>query len=654
MSQTMPILNELHFRKLAEDMPAFISVFLPDGTLTYVNPALARMTGKRPEALQGQSFFDFLAPDDLAQVRQGLAALTPDNPVESHEQTHKNADGTLRHQVWINRAFFDPAGHPTSYQAIGIDITDQKQAAAALQESEKKYRELFENVPVGLYQTTLDGKIIAANEECLRIAHCPPERRAEWFAQDTRKSYVNPDDSRRFRDLLLQQGFVTDYEFALQRWDGSIAWVRSNARLLRDEHGRPVAISGSFADVTARRTIEEQLLLAKAQAEAASQAKSLFLANMSHELRTPLNPVIGFADLLADAPNLDDEQREFARIIKRRGADLLGLISNILDLTQIESGRTVLTPAPINPRQVVLDVARTAQIAAEARELTFACHLATDLPAAISADALRLKQILANLLNNAVKFTARGGVELTVTQDPAAAVTRAPRSGEVVLLFCVRDTGIGLPPDKVAELFQPFVQAEMSYTRRFGGAGLGLAIARQLVEQMGGRIWATSAEGQGSTFCFTLVAPRVEPDAPAADPGGGTPPAKEPRSAPLRVLLVEDEASSRHLFELYLQKGGHTLASAEDGETALRLFAQQEFDLVLLDIQLPGMNGLDVARAIRADPALARRATPIVAVTAYATKDDRERFLVAGMNGYLAKPVTAEALFAAMAAALGR
>ncbi len=647
--------SEERFAQLARLGRTLVWEVDANGLYTYVSDAAKDLLGYPPEEVVGRMhFYDFAPPDAREAVKaQVLVAMSRrevfvNQVVVALSRTGEefwgetngipilNADGSLR-----------------GYRGATTDITARRRAEQVACEHSERLNLLSDRIPNGLiYEIVADPagffrqfSYLSAGVEKMHGVT------VEAAMRDPALIYgqvLEADRARVMEAEATAQRTMTPFsaEVRVCLPSGETRWRLFNSAPRKLADGR-IAWDGVEVDITQHRAMEEQVLLAKERAEAASMAKSMFLANMSHELRTPLNPIIGFADILAEAPNLDEEQREFARIIKRRGADLLGLIGNILDLTQIEAGRVVISSAPADLRQLVHEVAATAQIAAAARDLRFACRLGAAAPEEIVTDGLRLKQILSLLLNNAVKFTARGGVDLEVAPDPGAPTQRAPQANEVVLRFSVRDTGIGISPEKLKELFQPFVQVEMSYTRRFGGAGLGLAIARSLVEQMGGCIGVTSIEGQGSTFWFSIVAPvsgAAWTGEGAAGDGAGQP--------PLNVLVVEDEDSNRRLLELYLHDAGHAVNLAPDGESALQLFAQQPYDLVLLDIQLPGMNGLDVARAVRAHPDPGRRGVPIIAVTAYATKDDRERFLAVGMNEYLAKPVTAAALSAAMAAVL--
>jgi signal transduction histidine kinase/ActR/RegA family two-component response regulator len=429
----------------------------------------------------------------------------------------------------------------------------------------------------------------------------------------------------------------------LDRTEGDSVWILVNTQPLLDPaSGATSAVVTSVIDVSEEREREQALGRARDAAEAASRVKSQFLANMSHEIRTPMNGVLGMAELLAADATLNDRQRHYLDVIRDSGESLLRVIDDILDFSKIEAGRLSLNAEEFDLRQRVAMTLGLMETRAHAKGLELTWTVADDVPSWMKGDAARLHQILANLVGNAVKFTERGAVRVTVE------LAADPRPSEELrrVRIAVSDTGIGIPPTYLPRMFRLFSQEDESNSRRFGGTGLGLAISRQLVELMGGEIGVESEPGKGSTFWFTV------PLGEAAEPAGASRPAPVEARTRLsgRVLVVEDEPTNRLLARETLRVLGCVPEAVEDGQAALDWLAREACDVVLMDCQMPGLDGFETTARIRERGCLARNGgrIPIVALTASALSGDRDRCLAAGMDDYLSKPFSREALRATL------
>ena len=391
--------------------------------------------------------------------------------------------------------------------------------------------------------------------------------------------------------------------------------------------------------MTERKRVEAELERATAVAESANRTKSDFLASMSHEIRTPMTAIMGIADLLAKTP-LSEEQGKYVRIFRRAGDNLLNHVNDILDISKVDASQLELEQTGFVLHDLLEKVTELVAGRAQEKELALVCEIALGVPGDLLGDPMRLQQVLLNLLGNAIKFTESGEVSLRVSLD-------ADVESAATLRFTIADTGIGIPDENLGRIFERFTQADSSTTRRFGGSGLGLTISKRLVELMGGHIWADSTVGEGSVFCFAVPfalwtgIPRRAGELSSADPELSLP--------ALRILLVEDSPDNCVITVAYLADTPYVIEIAENGAIACKMFAAGHYDLILMDRQMPVMDGVTATRAIRAlEKANNRPPTPIIALTASALKGDREQFLAAGCTEFLTKPIKRELLLQAI------
>jgi PAS domain S-box-containing protein len=454
---------------------------------------------------------------------------------------------------------------------------------------------------------------------------------------------IHPDDLERCKaawDRHVETGEPYGVEHRIKRSDGREVWAFTTSEYFEDDDGRPQRLVGAMQNITARRKAEADVERALDQAEAANRAKSEFLANMSHEIRTPLNGVMGVAGALTRT-ELNEEQREMVGLIESSAHTLEGLLSDVLDLARIESGRLELHTEPFDLASCLRQTAALFASPARAKGLAFEARIAPAAHVKVKGDVTRLRQIVTNLLSNAIKFTAAGSVALDVEA--------AQRHGQLDLLITVSDTGIGFDDEARARLFHRFEQADGSIIRRYGGTGLGLSISRSLAEAMGGVLDARSSPGDGSTFGLSLSLPLAEDETPASEAAWAPQPALDGRQR--RVLLAEDHPTNRRVVQLILESLDVDLTCVEDGAQAVAAEAAGDFDLILMDMQMPVMDGHAAIRAIREREALAgTRRTPILSLTANAMPEHTAASLAAGADGHLTKPIAADKLIAAVLA----
>jgi len=614
------------FQMLAENSTDLIVRIDRDLKIVYVSPSCRRLGYEQAEVI-GQRVDSLVGPEEQANVQAALEAdfRGDAEPDELVEQRLRNKSGEW---VWVEgspKLLRGADGRATGLVIQLRDITARRAAQLALAESEARYRLLADLSTDIIMRMDGEGIVRYISPSCRQLGYDPEE-----LIGRSAFSFLHPDDIEpaQVRSDALFSGEPRapgdGREYRARRKDGTFVWLEGLSALSRDEASGLVDVVTQLRDVTERRAFEDELRRERAEAQAATLAKSEFLANMSHEIRTPLTGIMGFAGLLEGEDDLSPAARTYASRIATASRTLLTVVNDILDFSKIDAGQVELDPQPFDPAHFVVETVEL--VSAQAREKRLELNAAIDgpLPRAVSADAARLRQVLLNLLTNAIKFTDAGEVTVTVAHDAAD-------GGR--LKIKVSDTGVGIAPDRLHRLFQRFSQADGSISRQYGGTGLGLAICKSLTTLMGGDIGVESAEDRGAAFSFSIKAPACAPQTAAASVGGG-----EFDARPARILIVDDSSVNRELVSVLLGVFGHTLSEASGGAEAVLAAAKTPFDLILMDLQMPGMDGLAATKAIRAGPPL-NRATPIVALSANILPNHLEACRLAGMNDHIGKPI---------------
>ncbi len=521
-------------------------------------------------------------------------------------------------------------------------LVEQQAAAEALRQAEEKYHSIFENAVEGIYQSTPDGKFMSVNPALADMyGYDSPEEVMKSITNIKEQVYVNVEDRDRFTRESDHEGKVHNLEYQVRRRDGSTFWVSENARTVRNDAGELLYYEGTIQDISARKRAQEELQRAKEVADTANRAKSEFLANMSHELRTPLNGILGYAQILRRDGSLTEKQRSGVEVIQRSGDHLLTLINDILDLSKIEAQKLELQLTEFHLPDFLQQIANIIRVRAEQAGLSFVYEPVSGLPVGVRGDEKRLRQVLLNLMGNAVKFTEKGGVALKVERDGTG-------KDSTKLRFQVEDTGRGIPAEKLDEIFQPFQQVHDS-TRHVEGTGLGLAITQRLVALMGGKLGVTSELEKGSTFWFTVDLLEVE--------AGAIAPKKKERvitgykGARRPILVVDDKSANRGIVTCLLEPLGFEVHEAVDGQDGLTKASDLRPDLIFMDLVMPVLDGIEATRRIRSLPEL--KDIIIIASSASAFEFNRQDSLGAGCNDFLPKPIRAEELFEMLATHLG-
>ncbi|MHB8521710.1 MAG: PAS domain-containing protein [Limisphaerales bacterium] len=654
--------SEAFYHSLVEGLPQNILRKDLQGRFTFANQRFCAILGKSLSEIVGQTDFDFFPADLAAKYQRDDQRVIDTREILDTVEAHQTPDRGNIYVHVIKTPIYDFNGQIIGIQGIFWDVTAHKRVEEALAHERDLLTALLDHVPDSIYFKDLNSRFL----KCSRAL-------AKNFGLADPEQAIGKTDFDLFTKEHAQQAYEDEQRIIATRqpiigkaeketWvTGRESWALTTKMLLYNRNGEIIGTLGISKDITALKHAEAELEVARDAALQSVRLKSEFLANVSHEIRTPMNAIIGMSGLLLDTP-LTPEQQDYAETVRLSADALLTIVNDVLDFSKIEAGKLAFECIDFNVTETVESVVELLAERADSKRIALACQVQDDVPARLRGDPGRLRQVLTNLVGNALKFTERGEVVIRVRRESETAA-------QTVLRFTVTDTGIGIAPEAQQIIFQAFTQADGSMTRKYGGTGLGLAISKQLVELMHGQIGVESKLGEGSTFWFTVQMPKPAPapadlgghtkqdhamagsvcahaDDAATGPQSGafeTNPKRAAKNA--RVLVAEDNPVNQKVTLRQLQKLGYAADAVANGLEVLEALNRIPYDIVLMDCQMPELDGYDAARQIRQREAApgrgvrARRPVRIVAMTANALKDDRDKCLAAGMDDYLSKPV---------------
>ncbi len=637
-------------RIINDNLPVMIAYVDVNETYRYQNRGFSAWLGVPPERIVGHRVSEVMNEEVYEIIRPHMLSAFAGHATR-FDRIQRNRAGEIEYLTCEYLPDIGDDGKALGFYAILIDVSAQKKAELEARENERRFRATFDQAAVGIVHTSLDGRYLRVNRKFCEMLGYEESELIGMAAAD----YSHPEDANRGgpqRKMMLEGKLKTfSEEKRYIRKDGSVLWSNRTVSLAHDESGNPLYFIRIIEDIAERKRAEselarqaQELMTARVAADAANAAKSQFLANMSHEIRTPMNGVLGMTELLLDS-GLNEAQRRYAQTIRASGEALLKIINDILDFSKIEAGRLELDPIEVDVRDLSEEALQLMAPRANEKGLDLACRIAPEVPKRIRVDPVRLRQILLNLLGNALKFTERGEVTLSIGRVEETIAGSGPT--QCLLRFTVADSGTGISPEAQTRLFQPFSQADMSTSRRFGGTGLGLAVCKQLAQMMGGEIGVDSEPGRGSNFWFTVRADILD--------GGRSTPARADLKG-VRVLIVEDNATNRAILLHQITGLGAHCDVAADGLAGLEamraaLARGRAYHLALIDMKMPRMNGIELMRAVRSDAGL--RDTRLAMLTSLSAAGEAAATRAAGADAYLTKPVRRAELFNALAGLMG-
>ena len=613
----------LKFRTAIESTSEAIGIADLKGKSLYHNAAYIKLFGYTPEEVNKIGLTSVFKDVDLAKkiMKSTMEGIPWSGEIELLDKHKKE------YKIYLKSdAIKDEAGNIIGIIGLHRDITEEKLNEERIRQSEEKYRLLSENTTDLICLHNLDGTYTYVSPSIKDALGYRPEE----LIGRTPYEFIHPEDVESnikvVHNKIINNLADVVSSCRMRRKDNTYVWIETIAKVIYNKAKEPVALQTSSRDISAWKNAEEELLKAKNIAEDATKAKSEFLATMSHEIRTPLNAVIGMTDLLLET-SLNENQHDIAETIKISGENLLYVINDILDYSKIEAGSLEIESESVNLKQLVEEVIEMQVAKAREKDLQLISHIEKGIPEFILSDKIRLRQVLLNLVNNAVKFTYQGSVSINVSEETI--------DGKNFIKFSVTDTGIGIPNEKLGRLFNYFTQVDSSTTRKFGGTGLGLAISKKIVMMMHGNIEVQSKEGYGSTFSFYILSKPVKGEKPTVV----TENLNTENIPDLKILMAEDNLINQKVTMKILEGLNLKIDIAQNGIEAIKMVRENEYDLILMDVQMPEMDGLEATEIIRqtADP-VAKKPI-IIAMTANAFKEDKDICINAGMDDYLSKPV---------------
>ena len=635
------------YKGLVENAGDVIYNLDKNGCFTYVNPAGEKILGIPAHTLLGKHFSEVLHPDNREEiVRLHHLTLRAKKELINLEFPVTTLDGRT---TWLGQKLnvhYDEAGKLEHITGVARDITEIRNIQERIRKSEEKYRGLIENMELGLLEVDTNDKIVRAYDGFCRMMGYD---QGELIGKDPKSLFLDEADTSFMeqQEADRKKGLHNVYEVQMKHKQGHKVWMLISGAPVMNDSGVVTGSMGIHYDISPQKKLEADLIRAKEEADDARQAEKEFLAQMSHEIRTPLNAVIGMTNLLSDT-HLNPEQETYVQDVKHAADVLHGLISDILDLSKIEAGQMELAPSLVNIHQTVVMMCRTMKVKAEENGNQLDYFIGDKVPQLMRLDRNILNQVLLNLIGNAIKFTHNGKIALHLD-------AQIDEDGTCLLQVKIVDTGIGIPESKLPDIFEKFKQAEGRNThKKYGGTGLGLPICKKLVELHGGNIQVESETEKGSTFRFELKGQLADRDSSGqlsvADGTSGA----TVDFTKLKFLIVEDTFMNQRYIQSILKRWSSDSELANNGKEAVELSENERFDLILMDMQMPVMDGYEATRVIRADKTNPNHRVPIIALTASALLDDRRKALAAGMDEHLTKPFTPDQLKAAIKTQLSR